>query len=157
MCSLFVFLLVKLNAANSVAHQFKDSFNFEVERLNAYKTLTNFYTSNFIFGELNIKENNVICKLHDSKLLYRIGDSYSEILQANLLNTYKSYNESNIAFKYFDRIDLFLFQDVSGIHLVEELTNPLIKFADKKTLIIHPFSFFEYSLCKGINFFLKFD
>jgi hypothetical protein len=145
MCSLFVFLWGLLSFADLQAQQFTECFNYEVGSVNQYKTVHNFYTSDFINDELNKKGSNVVWNLHDSEIVYSVGEYNLEIIQANLVNGYNNFIGSNIVFKFFDIFDRFLFQDSSGIELIGELTYPLSKYNDKKKLINYPHGLFECS------------
>jgi hypothetical protein len=146
LCSLFAFLLGLFSFADLHAQQFTECFNYEVGSVNQYKTVHNFYTSNFINDELNKKGSDIIWNLHDTEIVYSLGEHNLEIIQANLVNGYNSFIGSNIVFKFFDIFDRFLYQDSSGIKLIGELSYPLIKYNDKKKLINYPHGLFECSL-----------
>ncbi len=146
LCSLFVFLWCMFSWVDLRAQQFTACFNFEVGSINKYKTVNNFYTSNFISDELNKKGSDIIWNLHDSEIVYSVGEHNLEITQANIANAYNYFIGSNIVFKFFDVFDRFLYQDSSGIELIGELSYPLIKYNDKKKLINYPHGLFECSV-----------
>jgi hypothetical protein len=102
MRSLFVFLWGLLSALNLNAQHFTECFNYEVGSVNQYKTVHNFYTSNFINDELNKKGSDIIWNLHDTEIVYSVGEHNLEIIQANLVNGYNNFIGSNIVFKFFN-------------------------------------------------------
>ena len=146
LCSLFAFLLGLLSFVDLYAQQFTECFNYEVGSVNQYKTVHNFYTSDFIDEELNKKGSNVIWNLHDSVIVYTASERVQEIVPATMVFGYNNFVEANIVKKFSQEFNQFLLQDSSGIKLIGVMGSQIEKYLDKKTLINYPHGLFECSI-----------